>query len=143
MRHNRGADAVSTAIHGDASRRERRSSVGAAFCDPLQEHGYVIHLWKNSINVLPMGNPGTDYHFLLFVYRYADPIVSNADLVFSGKPSHLLKISEIERILTPEIFKDDFLRLSLDTRRKLSQFLQEAFFVFKFPHLVSKTHKSV
>ena len=51
-----------------------------------------------------MGNPGADYYFLFFVYRYADPIVSNADFVFPGKPSHLLKISEIERILTPEIF---------------------------------------
>ena len=120
-----------------------RSSAGAVFCDPLEEHGYRIHLWKNSINVLPMGNPGTDYHFLLFVYGYADPVVPNTDFVFSGKPSHLLKISEIERILTPEIFKDDLLRLSLDIFRKLSKFLQEALFVLNFPHLVSKTHKSV
>ena len=103
----------------------------------------MIHLWKNPINILPMGNPGADYHFFLFVYRHADPIVSNANLVFPRKPSHLLKVSEIERVLTPEIFKDDFLRLNLDTLRKLGKFLQEALFVFNFPHLVSKIHKSV
>ena len=103
----------------------------------------MIHLWKNPINVLPMGNPGTDYHFLLFVYRYTDPIVSNADFVFSRRSFQLLKTSEIERIFTLEIFKDHFLRLSLDTRRKLRQFLQEAFFVLKFPYLVSKTYRSV
>lgn len=38
----------------------------------------------------------------------------NADLVLSGEPSHLLKISEVEGILAYEILEDDFLRLSLN-----------------------------
>jgi len=49
--------------------------------------------------------------------------MSNADLVFSRKPSHLLNISEIERILTYKFFKDNFLRLRLDTLREVRKFL--------------------
>jgi len=90
-----------------------------------------------------MSNPVADYLFLLLIYRQADPIISNADLVFTRKPSHLLKVSEIERIFTYEILKDEFLRLSLDTLREFGKFLQKTFFVFNFPHLVSKTHSSV
>jgi hypothetical protein len=75
----------------------------------------VIHLWEKPINVFTMGNPVADYHFLLFICRHADPIVSNTDLVFSRIPSHLLKVSDIEGVLAYEILKDDLLGLGLDT----------------------------
>jgi hypothetical protein len=42
-RQGKALDEVSAAIPGDAERRqERRSSVAAAFCGPLQEHGYAV-----------------------------------------------------------------------------------------------------
>ena len=103
----------------------------------------MIHLWEKPVNVLPMGNSVAHYLFLLFIYRQADPVMSNADLVFPRKPSHLLKVSKIERILTYEVLKDYLLRLSLDTLREFGKFLQKALFVFNFPHLVSETHRSV
>lgn len=78
----------------------------------------MVHLWEKPINVLPMGNPVAHHLFLLFINRHADPILPNADLVFPGEPSHLLKISEIEGIITYEILKDDFLRLSPDILRE-------------------------
>jgi len=46
-----------------------------------------------------------------------DPILPYANFVFPGKPSHLLQVSEVIRILTYERFKDDLFRLSLDTFR--------------------------
>jgi hypothetical protein len=49
--------------------------------------------------------------------------VSNTNLVFSRVSFHLLKIAEIKWVVTHEIIKDDFLRLSLDTFRKFGKFL--------------------
>lgn len=103
----------------------------------------MIHLWEKPVNVLPMGNPVADYLFLLFIYYHADSVMPNADLVFPRKPSQLLKVSQIERILTYEILEDELLCLSLDTLRKVGKFLQKALFVFNFPHLVSKSHRNV
>src|SRR4030043_2091498 len=79
---------------------------------------YVIRLWEKPVDVLSMCNSVTDYDFLLFVYRNPDSVLTNADLVFSWITFHLLKVSEIERIITYEIFKDRLLCLSLNTLRK-------------------------
>jgi len=70
-----------------------------------------------------MGNPVADYRFLLFICRHADPIVSNADFVFSRIPSHLRKVSDTERVFTYEILKDDLFGLGLDILRKLGKLL--------------------
>lgn len=54
-----------------------------------------------------MGNPVADYHLLLFIYRHPDPLVSNTDLVFSRIPSHLFKVTDIERVFAYEVLKND------------------------------------
>ena len=65
-----------------------------------------------------MSNTATDYLLLLLsIYRQTDPILPDANFVFPGKPSHLLQVSEVIRILTYERFKEDLFRLSLDTFR--------------------------
>jgi len=89
-----------------------------------------------------MGNSVTDYNLLLLIDSNPDSILSNANFVFPRVPSHLLKVPKIKRVFTPEILKDDLLRLSLDTLGKLRKFLEKTPLVFNFPHLVSKTDRS-
>jgi len=49
-----------------------------------------------------MGNTATDYLLLLIIYRQTDPILPYANFVFPVRPSHLLQVSEVIRVLTYE-----------------------------------------
>gem|GEM_PF-2580434 len=75
-----------------------------------------------------MRNSTADYLFILFIYCQAYPIVTNADLILTRKSTHLLKVSEIERIFAYERFEDDLSSLSLDILRKFGTLFHKAFF---------------
>jgi hypothetical protein len=55
-----------------------------------------------------MSNTATNYFLLLFIYRQANSILAYADFVFIGKPSHLLQVSKVIRILTYELQRRSF-----------------------------------
>jgi len=60
----------------------------------------MIKLWENPVNLFPMGNSAADHDFLVFIYCKANPVLTNADLLFPWIPLHLFKVSEVERVLT-------------------------------------------
>jgi hypothetical protein len=93
---------------------------------------YVVLLWKNPVNVLPMGNSVADYEFVLFIYRNADPVLSNSDFVFTWVALHLFKVSEIKWILAYEILEDRLLGLALNVFRQFGKLFQKTFFVSRF-----------
>jgi len=64
-----------------------------------------------------MGNSVANYHFFLFIYCNAKPVLTDSDLVFTWIALHLFKVSEIKWIHTYEAFKGRLLYLGLDVFR--------------------------
>ena len=65
---------------------------------------YVIRLWKNPVNILPMSNSVADDNFLLFIYCKADPVLTYSDLEFTRIALHYF-VSTFDKGFWPRSLK--------------------------------------